>query len=254
MQKYGYQKPHHGKKASCYFYSISGLNDFAYYSLSDALLPDSMYYAEFWVSRAEMAGWPRRDLHMGLSSEFFPYPFQKSNKNYKREKEKRGDINYIPWAKSHQYPRPSLIMQNTNGLLTDSINWTKISGLFRARGGERYLTVGDFSEIRLSRADSTDWPTDSLKSVWLNCSMYYVDDIMLKPYGWSCTPASADAKNRNSVILAANKSFYFEPDKFELTALSDPALLEIADYLNAHSGSFVEICITPFPNEAKNVL
>jgi hypothetical protein len=198
-----------------------------------------MYYAEFWVSLADRSDSTYESIGLGLSKNFnIP---------------KKHDRHSLP-IERFQRPTPSLVIQNTNGPLTDTIGWTKISGLFKARGDELQLTIGDFSNTSNAKANSLARGVEIGTMSALKFSMYYVDDIMLKPYGWSCTPASADAKNRNSVILAANKSFYFEPDKFELTALSDPALLEIADYLNAHSGSFVEICITPFPNEAKNVL
>jgi gliding motility-associated-like protein len=33
---------------------------------------------------------------------------------------------------------------NKNGLITDTINWTKVSGLYIANGGEEYITIGNF--------------------------------------------------------------------------------------------------------------
>jgi gliding motility-associated-like protein len=35
-------------------------------------------------------------------------------------------------------------VENTNGLLCDEQNWTRISGCFRARGGEQFLVIGNF--------------------------------------------------------------------------------------------------------------
>ncbi|HQI69858.1 MAG TPA: gliding motility-associated C-terminal domain-containing protein, partial [Bacteroidales bacterium] len=58
-------------------------------------------------------------------------------------------------------------------LITDTVNWTKISGTFIAEGGECYLTIGNFYPA--SQTDTVllqgDWPDDY--------AYLYIDGILL---------------------------------------------------------------------------
>ena len=58
---------------------------------------------------------------------------------------------------------------NKNGIITDSINWTKVSGIYKAKGGEEYITIGNFND------DShTNWINTQLN----NFEAYYlIDDV-----------------------------------------------------------------------------
>ncbi|MEO6832698.1 MAG: hypothetical protein ABI169_10855, partial [Chitinophagaceae bacterium] len=38
-------------------------------------------------------------------------------------------------------------IQNTSGFLTDTANWVKIEASFVAKGGERYITIGNFLDV-----------------------------------------------------------------------------------------------------------
>ncbi|MDD5569666.1 MAG: T9SS type A sorting domain-containing protein [Bacteroidales bacterium] len=56
--------------------------------------------------------------------------------------------------------------------LTDTVNWVKISGIYKAHGGEQYITIGNFK---------TDSLSDTLlvnAGAWLSASAYYyIDDV-----------------------------------------------------------------------------
>lgn len=60
-------------------------------------------------------------------------------------------------------------IKNNNGIITDTLNWTSISGKFIAAGGEQYLTIGNFNSN-----DSTNWILLSNNS---QISYYYIDDV-----------------------------------------------------------------------------
>ena len=62
--------------------------------------------------------------------------------------------------------------------LMDTINWIKVSGSFIAKGGEQYLTIGNFQH--------TDTLTD--KSVYV-----YIDDVKLWYCGPDTTPQPTDS-------------------------------------------------------------
>src|SRR5690606_16916479 len=63
---------------------------------------------------------------------------------------------------------------NTNGIITDSVVWTKIEGEFIANGGEKFLTIGYF-EDSLAVFDTLN--TDPL--FMSPESYYYVDGVEL---------------------------------------------------------------------------
>lgn len=64
--------------------------------------------------------------------------------------------------------------QNTT-FVSDTMNWTKVSGSFIAAGGERFLTLGNFQ---------LDSLTDTLRVInnpnnYFNGAYYYIDDVSL---------------------------------------------------------------------------
>lgn len=68
----------------------------------------------------------------------------------------------------------SPIYWNSTEIITDNINWTKISGLFIANGGEKFLTIGNFySEANTSYQQVN---TNSLNGEF---AYYYVDNVYL---------------------------------------------------------------------------
>jgi len=64
-----------------------------------------------------------------------------------------------------------------NVVITDSINWKQINGYYKANGGERFITIGNFqtdSETELiCGADVSD----------VKIAFYYIDEVSLRLYG-----------------------------------------------------------------------
>jgi hypothetical protein len=68
-------------------------------------------------------------------------------------------------------------VENPQGnILTDSLNWTKISGIFTAQGGENYLTIGNFKDS----TNTTIIDADSGNGEYNN-AYYYIDKVSLIP-------------------------------------------------------------------------
>jgi gliding motility-associated-like protein len=60
-------------------------------------------------------------------------------------------------------------IKNRNGIITDTVNWTKISGVYEAKGNEQYITIGNFS-----RDSNTN--LSIINGNWL--AVYYlIDDV-----------------------------------------------------------------------------
>ncbi|HRN42999.1 MAG TPA: gliding motility-associated C-terminal domain-containing protein, partial [Vicingus sp.] len=83
----------------------------------------------------------------------------------------------------------------SNQMLNDSINWMLVSGLYKAKGGEQYITIGNFN---------TDENTTVLSfnpSGELIRSDYYIDDVSVTPFNL------APPNLGNDTILCANTPF-----------------------------------------------
>jgi len=59
---------------------------------------------------------------------------------------------------------------NKNGIIIDSVNWSKISGLYYAKGDEEYITIGNFDDD-----NHTNWI--SLDGNIYGAAYYLVDDV-----------------------------------------------------------------------------
>ncbi|MBK6986622.1 MAG: T9SS type A sorting domain-containing protein [Bacteroidetes bacterium] len=63
--------------------------------------------------------------------------------------------------------------------IIDTLNWTKINGIYKANGTEQYITIGNFRTDLISKVDTTNYN--------LNCpgAYYFIDDVSVEPI---CTP------------------------------------------------------------------
>lgn len=66
--------------------------------------------------------------------------------------------------------KPQII--NNGGIITDTINWIQISGSFIAKGGEKYMTIGNFESW-----DSTHYISYLLPDTHIGAAYYFFDDF-----------------------------------------------------------------------------
>jgi hypothetical protein len=77
-----------------------------------------------------------------------------------------GINNYMPLPFTPQ-------LTNSTGFITDTLNWTLISGNYLATGGESYLIIGNFKDDANTATQATGFPNG-----WQE-AYYYLDDISL---------------------------------------------------------------------------
>jgi gliding motility-associated-like protein len=65
-------------------------------------------------------------------------------------------------------------IRHTGSFLTNNVNWTKISGCYKARGGEKFMTIGNFQ----GRNEIKMLPMHGYAIPWSSAS-YYIDDVSL---------------------------------------------------------------------------
>lgn len=160
--------------------------------------------------------------------------------------------------------------------LSEDEKWLKISNLFKAKGGEKYLTLGLFSisneelkkqileQIRHSKYDNNQLPyiVDNLllKNVdvdqWANETYLFIDDVSVTPvdengneiilYPELLQPDSIQEKpiNIDSIEIGQPvtlKNIYFEFDKSELLPESYPELNKLVTAMQKTETMEVEI-------------
>jgi len=62
------------------------------------------------------------------------------------------------------------IENGSGNVIRDTLNWTKISGIYKAQGGEKFITIGNFYPDSLCTIDTLTYGT------WSN-AYYYIDDV-----------------------------------------------------------------------------
>ncbi len=88
-------------------------------------------------------------------------------------------------------PNTPQILSPVGMILDDSINWTLISGNYLAIGGERYITIGNFSN---------DVNTDTMEfnsSASIHGAYYYLDDISVVQCNVGIDEANAEVSSFN---------------------------------------------------------
>lgn len=122
--------------------------------LATALLKDSFYCITYYVSLADTA--PLAVDRLGvLFSDAPPVP---------------GPI-FTPLQYSPQVVSPPGIY------FTNKSGWTKISGIYRAQGGEKYLTVGDYNQ----GSAHIMYKVKPFNRIIENVALYFLDDITVNP-------------------------------------------------------------------------
>jgi gliding motility-associated-like protein len=141
--------------AGIYVYTDSDLKGLEYIEtpLTEALISDKKYYLEFYVS-------PNFDLFqeevytdavgLALSDTFY---FKKAE----------GLLPLTP------------VIENRGTLITDTIGWTKISGCYTAKGGEKFAIIGNFRT-------ATETMLEVVIPSFPNLNYFFIEDVLIMPF------------------------------------------------------------------------
>jgi hypothetical protein len=182
----GSQYPNNGN-AYCGVYTYGkslDFNPFRNYiqvKLSNILISEKKYNVEFYVSESDVMHAKSNSIGAYFSTDSF---FVSSAFI--------GLIDVVPQ-----------VQNNPNNDLSDTANWTLVSGSFIANGTERYLTIGNFLPDSLSNVI----PLDSVCSQpnGFNCAVYYyIDDVSV---------VLDDDSGLDESLIAANIKMFPNPAK-----------------------------------------
>ena len=152
---YGFQYPRTGNAyaAAFFLYNNNIHRGYLQTELLDSLKLGSCYYVEFFVNLVNVSNFAINNIAMAITK------FQLS----------QGNNDSVIQTTPH-------IIQYLNPILPkDTINWIKISGIYKASGGEKYITIGNFKNDASTDTSNTNFPTA------FKYGQYYVEDVSVIP-------------------------------------------------------------------------
>ena len=128
-----------------------GLRQYLQTVLLNKLIINKCYYIEFYINRMDFYKLVHNNISLLV-----------------------GDTAVISDSGKYIHAIPQ-IQQFGNPIISDSVNWVKIGGVYTAHGGEQYITIGNFAD---------DAHTDTLHLLPTGIfyeSGYYIDDVSVIP-------------------------------------------------------------------------
>jgi outer membrane protein OmpA-like peptidoglycan-associated protein len=197
------------------------------------LLKDSVYKAEFFVNLADSSNVGTRYFGMYISET----PIRIMTDNQMLISDFILDV-------------PPQIQNPPDRFLTDTANWTPITGFYTAKGGEQYIAIGGFYPYHdsLVMRIRDDRPlAKTYRSTEKQLGYYFVDDVSLVPYNYKWAPKVG--------VKYVLQYIYFDFDKTDLLPASADELNRLLEYLEANPD--LDIVITGhtdnFGTEAYNL-
>ena len=102
---------------------------------------------------------------------------------------------------------------NLTGYITDTLNWTLISGDYNANGGENYLIIGNFK-------DDFNSSFLTVNPAGQDITYFYIDDVSLT----LCTVGINEISNKIGITIFPNPS----NDKITITSENSEAIKQIS--------------------------
>ena len=148
----GWQYPRTGNGMVCFWFSYNdGKNTRVYIQtkLTDTMRRNNCYFIEFYINLFNNAKYANNNLSLLV-----------------------GDTAIMSYNVKTTYAIPQ-IQQYGNPCITDTLNWVRVGGIYSAHGGEKYITIGNFTD---------DTHTDTIPVMKVGSySMYYIDDVSVIP-------------------------------------------------------------------------
>lgn len=184
----GHQMPHTGvNMVGIFTHGVSSATpDSAYREnigvyLTSYLLSGQTYYAEMYVSLADFIPYANNNIGMYFCANFVP-----------------------DYSSTLNLPFDPQIVENS--VITDKINWVKISGTFVANGGENYLIIGNFepNDQNLTVFNSSEGEPSWF--VGYN-GYYFIDDVLVREACFNVSPEKTICLGDSTEISNDSDSF-----------------------------------------------
>jgi len=213
----------------------SDYREFVQIKLSEKLVYGQKYYFEMWISWSDHSNYYAKQFGASI---------------YAKKPSYTSDF-YI-------YTNPPQIeLKDYKGIVQpDSVQWIKVSGVYRAKGDEKYLSIGNFSTTHFKdRLKKKNWWS---LNFWHHEAYYFVDKVSLvRLEEYSVEKDSILAENfmdttitneqenyiykieKDSTLVIENIQFASASDRLLPKSYKDLEL--ILEYLNENPGKNIEI-------------
>lgn len=238
--KLGYQYPHSGDAMVGIYTSKTDYREYIQTELKETLQSGERYKLSFWVSLSEMS-WGAVATIGGL---FTQERIQDNTRELFTNNDKTTYSNGIKQKISKIFP-PQVVNPFDRPLL-DTEQWQLIEGEFVAKGGERFLTIGNFYPAEQSNLLYPSYLKEILPGAY-----YYIDDVEL--YCLTCQPKqeivekqititkTKDEKRYEVGQVIVLENIFFDFDKSVLLPQSFVELKKLTDILSAHPEMKIEL-------------
>jgi OOP family OmpA-OmpF porin len=162
MNTYGQEDPREGK---CYvgisaYLTVKKQNERSYITgaLTEKLQKNKTYCIEFWVSLAEGSKYACNNIGIKFD--------QKKPDESKDKQLFKGNVD---------------VLHPENKVVNSANGWFKICGTYVAKGGEQYITIGNFEP----NAKTTNEPfkqSKQSKATAIQAAYYYIDNVIVRDY------------------------------------------------------------------------
>lgn len=155
---WGCQETHSGNAYAAilvyyYDYSSDG-RGYVEGTLTEPLKKDTLYCVSYYVNRIDTADGAIQNIDAYLSDTLVDYP---------------------PGSFAGTFPLELPAQIRSPQIVDDSVNWTRISGLYKAHGGEKYITIGNFQKnINTNKIQYNPYGVNL---------PYYIDDVCVAKAG-----------------------------------------------------------------------
>ena len=152
--------------------------------------------------------------------------------------------------KEQKYKFIPQITSSVGTPIIDTENWTKISGIFKAKGGEKYMYIGCFSSL-------SELKVKKIKRRSLGVSYYLIDDVSVVEVDSLGIPVKHEMKTDTLVVVSDSlnselentktgesivlKNIQFEFNKSNLLSESFKTLDELSAYLELNKTIILEV-------------
>lgn len=242
--KLGIQDAHYGKGFCGIYCSKTDYREYLQTELREPLLAGEMYRVSFYVSLSEYSSGAVATIGALFTNE----RVSDTIRSVLMDKSIRQLAPGISQTVASYY-EPQVVNDHDR-VLADTKAWMQISGVFKARGGERFMTIGNFYPASQSNVVDLDSLTYLLPGAY-----YYIDDVSV-----TCLAGKEKTHDNEDTLSEAAKvpvsfvdtlkvgstfvlhNIFFDYDKATLLQQSYNELHNLLTALQSHPTMKIEIC------------
>jgi outer membrane protein OmpA-like peptidoglycan-associated protein len=228
--KMGFQEAHSGTAYCGIYCSQEQYREYLQTELKTPLRKGKRYRVSFWTSLAEKSPHAVATLGAVLT----PERIEDSARGILMEKESKAIGNNGSQSIATFFtPQVVNIAEN---VIDNTKEWIEVSGEFIAKGGERFLTIGNFYSFNRSNVVSTNGTNTPLPGAY-----YYIDDIeviCLDSIETTSKPKTEEARVGKIVIL---ENIFFATGESEVLQQSYNELMKLKELLESNPSMQIEL-------------